>query len=189
MGKIIIDANVTLDGVGQDPDGAEGFAFGGWFTQISDADREAWAKLEFEACLRTDAVLLGGRTYEWFASRWLTREGAWAERLNSLPKYVVRSSAGRLDWGPTTVLDGDLVDEVTRLKQTVEGDIEVFASYQLVHALLEHDLADELRVYVFPRLAGAGGRLFGDLPHTKPLQLTAAETVGTGLVRLTYQLS
>src|SRR3954447_22081944 len=111
MGRIVVSTNVTLDGVGQDPTGEEGFAFGGWFLQISDPDREAWAKTEFEEALGADALLLGGRSYDWFASRWVDRDGAWADRLRSLPKYVVRGTAGRDDWGPTTVLTGDVRDE------------------------------------------------------------------------------
>jgi dihydrofolate reductase len=188
MGRIVISANITLDGISQDPTGDEGFTFGGWFLRISDADREAWAKTEYEEALGTDAYLLGGRSYEWFADRWVGRAGGWAERMAGLPKYVVRSTAGRSDWGPTTVLRGDVVDEVSKLKQTIAGDIVVYASSQLVHTLLEHDLVDEVRLIVFPSVLGSGGRLFPELAGSKAVRLLNVETVGEGLVRLTYAL-
>lgn len=186
MGRIVVSTNMTLDGISQDPTGEEGFTFGGWFVQIPDEDRAAWAKTEFEEALGTEAVLLGGRSYEWFAQRWVGRDGEWAERLASLPKYVVRSTPGRSDWGPTTVLGGDVLDDVSKLKQTLAGDIVVYASYQLVNALLEHDLVDEIRLFVFPRVVGSGGRLFTELAESKALRLSTVETIGTGLVRLVY---
>jgi dihydrofolate reductase len=187
MAKIVVSTNVTLDGISQDPTGDEGFKFGGWIKQIPDADREAWAKTFFEEALSTDAILLGGRSYEWFAQRWVGRDGAWAERLASLPKYVVRTTGGRLDWGPTTVLDGNVVHEVSRLKQSIAGDIVVYASYQLVHTLMEQDLVDEVRLIVFPQVLGSGGRVFTDLTDGKPVRLTNVRTIGDGLVQLTYQ--
>ena len=188
MGKIVVSTNVSLDGVGQDPTGEEGFKFGGWFTQMTDADREAWAETEFEEALGADALLLGGRSYEWFAARWVSRDSAWAERLRTLPKYVVRSKAGRRDWGPTTALDGDVVAEVSELKQRIGGHIVVYASFRLVRTLLEHDLVDELRLIVFPQVLGSGGRPFTELSERKLVRLTNVGTVGQGLVRLTYQL-
>src|SRR5689334_21765950 len=106
MGSIVISTNVTLGGMSQDPTGEEGFAFGGWFETMSPSDREAWAKIEYEEAMATEAYLIGGRTYEWFASKWVGREGAWGERLMEIPKYVVRTSEGRSDWGPTHVIDG-----------------------------------------------------------------------------------
>jgi dihydrofolate reductase len=186
MGKIVLSTNTTLDGVGQDPSGDEGFKFGGWFNQINDDDREAWAKTFFDEAMETDAVLLGARSYEWFAPRWVGREGAWAERLAALPKYVVRSGAGRSDWGPTTVLSGDVVEAVTELKHRIDGHIALYASYQLVRTLVEHDLVDEVRLMVFPRIVGSGGRVFSDLTADKPIRLTDVRTVGTGLVQLRY---
>jgi dihydrofolate reductase len=188
MGRIVVSTNMTLDGISQDPTGEEGFKFGGWFVRISDEDRDAWAKAEFEEALGTEAYLLGGRSYEWFAQRWVGRDGAWAEHMQSVPKYVVRSTPGRSDWGPTTVLEGDVLDEVSKLRQTVAGDIVVYASYQLVHALLEHDLVDEVRLIVFPCVVGSGGRLFPELTDSMALRLCNVETVGEGLVRLAYQL-
>ncbi len=187
MGRIVISTNVTLDGISQDPTGEEGFEFGGWFTKIADEDRAAWAKTEFEEALSTAAFLIGGRSYEWFAERWVGRPGEWAERLNSLPKYVVRSTAGRSDWGPTTVITGDIASEVLKLKQSIDGDIVVYASYQLVHTLVEHDLVDEVRLFVFPHVLGSGGRVFSDLTHPKAVRLTDVGAIGQGLVKLTYQ--
>ena len=187
MGRIVLSTNVTLDGIAQDPTGDEDFAFGGWFNQITDEDREAWAKTFFDEAMATDALLLGAHSYEWFASRWVGRDGDWAKRLEILPKYVVRSGDGRSDWGPTTVLGGDLVEAVSRLKQQVSGHIALYASYQLVRPLVEHDLLDEVRLMVFPHVVGSGGRVFSDLVASEPLQLVEVHTVGTGLVQLTYE--
>jgi dihydrofolate reductase len=138
--------------------------------------------------MQTDAYLLGGRSYEWFAQRWVGREGVWAERMQGLPKYVVRSTPGRTDWGATTVLDGDVVEQVSKLKQAVAGDIVVYASYQLVHTLLEHDLVDEVRLIVFPSVVGSGGRLFFDLTERRAVRLSQLERLGEGLVRLRYEV-
>jgi dihydrofolate reductase len=187
MGNIVLSTNVTLDGIGQDPTGDEGFEFGGWFNQIPDDDREAWAKAFFDEAMATDAIMMGARSYEWFAARWVGREGAWADRLAHLPKYVVRSSDGRSDWGLTTVLAGDLVEAVTKLKQQVAGHIALYASYQLVRTLVEHDLIDEVRLMVFPHIVGTGGRAFSDLTTSKPMRLSDVHTVGTGLVQLRYE--
>jgi dihydrofolate reductase len=187
MGRIVFSTNTTLDGVSQDPTGEEGFEFGGWFNHISEEDREAWAKAFFDEAMATDAILLGARSYEWFAARWVGRTGAWADRLARLPKYVVRSGDGRSDWGPTTVLTGGLLAAVTRLKQQVDGHIALYASYQLVRTLVEHDLVDEVRLMVLPRVVGSGGRVFSDLSASKPLRLTDVHTVGTGLVQLSYE--
>ena len=187
MGKIVLSTNVTLDGIGQDPTGEEGFNFGGWFNQITEDDREAWAKTFFDEAMATDAILLGARSYEWFAPRWVGREGAWADRLAGLPKYVVRSSDGRSDWGPTTVLAGDVVEAVSKLRRDVGGHIALYASYQLVRTLVEHDLIDEVRLMVFPHIVGSGGRVFSDLTASKPLRLTGMHMVGTSLLQLRYE--
>ena len=186
MGRIVISTNVTLDGVSQDPTGEEGTSVGGWFLRISSGDREAWAALVSAEADNTAALLLGGRTYEWFAQRWVGREDEWATTLGALPKYVVRSRAGRSDWGPTTVLDGDLEAALRGLKSDVDGDIVVYASYQLVRALLTHKLVDELRLVVFPSVNGGGGRLFDDVPTS--LSLREARPLGSSLVFLTYDV-
>jgi len=188
MGKIVISTNVSLDGVVQDPDGAEGFRLGGWFSQFGGGDLEAWAKVELEEALGAEALLLGRRSDEWFASRWLSRSGEFADRLNSLPKYVVSSTLEEPKWNNSTVLKGDVVDQVSKLKQELDGDILVYASYQLGRALIEHDLVDELRLVVFPVVLGAGERLFGETSDKKSLRLIHARTVGNGLAFLTYQV-
>src|SRR6266566_3559795 len=188
MGKIVISTNVSLDGVVQDPDGEEGFRLGGWFGQFGDKDLEAWAKVALDEALSAEALLLGRRSDEWFASRWLPRSGEWADRLNSLPKYVVSSTLEDPKWNNSTVLKGDVVDEVSKLKQELDGDIVVYASYQLGRTLIEHDLVDELRLIVFPVVLGAGERLFGETSDKKPMRLAGTRTVGDGLVLLTYEL-
>ncbi len=188
MGKIIISENASLDGVIQDPTGEEGFRLGGWFGQIGDKDREAWAKTEFDEALAAGALLLGRRSDEWFAARWLSRTGEWADRLNSLPKYVVSSTLDKARWTNSTVLKGDVVNEVSKLKQELEGDIVVYGSTQLVHTLMEHDLVDELRLMIFPVVLGAGERLFSQISGKKPMRLVRAQIIGDSLAFLTYQL-
>jgi dihydrofolate reductase len=187
MGKIVISTNVSLDGVVQDPDGEEGFRLGGWFGQFGGKDLEEWGKVEFEEALGTEALLLGRRSYEWFAARWSSRPGEWADRLNSLPKYVVSSTLEDPDWNNSTVLKGDAVNEVSKLKRELDGDIVIYASYQLGRTLMEHDLVDELRLFVFPVVLGAGERLFGATSDKKPMRLVDTRTVGDGLAFLTYQ--
>ena len=187
MGKIVITTNTSLDGVVQDPDGEEGFRLGGWFYQFGGKDLEEWTKVETEEALRAEALLLGRRSDEWFGTRWASRTGAWADRLNSMPKYVVSSTLQEPKWSNSTVLKGDVVTEVSRLKQEVTGEILVYASYQLGRTLIEHDLADELRVVVFPVVLGAGERLFGETSGMKPMRLVSVQTIGDGLAFLTYQ--
>jgi dihydrofolate reductase len=189
MGKIIITTNASLDGVVQDPDGQEGFKHGGWFTRSGGADLAAWTRHETDETLRAEALLLGRRSDEWFGARWApSRPGEFADRLNSLPKYVVSSTLQDPAWTNVTVLKGDVVEEVTRLKQEVDGDIVVYASYQLGRTLLEHDLVDELRLFVFPVVVGAGERLFGETSGEKPFRLTGSRTAGDGLVYVTYEI-
>jgi len=188
MGKIVISTNVSLDGVVQDPDGEEGFSRGGWFGQDGGKDLEEWGKVEYAEALRTAALLLGRRSDEWFAARWRSKPGEWAARLNSLPKYVVSSTLQDPAWTNVTVLRGNVVDEVTRLKRELDGDIVVYASYQLGRTLLEHDLVDELRLFVFPVVVGAGERLFGETSDKKPIRLVGSRTVGDGLAFLTYEI-
>lgn len=187
MGKIVISENVSLDGVIQDPTGEEGFSRGGWFGQVGDKDREAWAKVERDEVLGAEALLLGRRSYEFLAARWPSRGGEWADRLNRLPKYVVSSTLEDPDWNNSTVLKGDVVNEVSKLKQRVNGDIVVYASGQLVHTLIEHDLVNELRLMIYPFVLGAGKRLFGETSHKKPMRLVDTRTVGDGLASLTYE--
>ena len=188
MGKIVISENVSLDGVVQDPTGEEGFAHGGWFGQVGDRDREEWAKVEFEEALGAEALLLGRRSDAYFGPRWTGRTGEWADRLNDLPKYVVSSTLVDPEWNNSTVLKGDVVNEVSKLKQELDGEIVVYASRQLVHTLMEHDLVDELRLMVYPVVLGAGERLFGETGDKKTIRPLNARTVGDSLVYLTYEV-
>jgi dihydrofolate reductase len=188
MGKIVVSTNVTLDGVVQDPDGKEGFSHGGWFGQFGGKDLEEWGKISLDEALGAQALLLGRRSDEWFAARWASRSGEWADRLNGLPKYVVSATLEQPRWGNATVLRGDVVREVSALKERLDGEILVYASYQLGRTLLEHDLVDELRLTVFPVTLGVGERLFGETGNTKPLRLAGTRNVGVGLVLLSYEI-
>ena len=179
MGKIIVSDNVSLDGVIQDPAGDEGFRVGGWIGQIKD--RPELNKLAPEA------LLLGRRSYEWFAARWPSRSGELADRLNSLRKYVVSSTLEHPDWNNSTVLTGDVLDEVSKVKRDLTGDIVVPASFQLVRTLMEHDLVDELRLKIFPVVLGAGERLFGETSDKKAMRLVEIRTFEGDVVLLTYE--
>ncbi len=191
MGKIVISGpqNVSLDGVVQDPDGQEGFRLGGWFAQSGGKDLEEWNKVALDEALRAEAWLLGRRSYEFFAARWQPRQGELADRLNSMPKYIVSSTLEEPGWHNSTVLKGDVVAGVSKLKQELDGEIVVPASYQLVRTLIGHDLADELRLVVFPVVLGAGERLFGETSGKKAMRLSGARTLGEGLVFLSYQFA
>jgi len=188
MGKIVITTNISLDGVIQDPDGAEGFGAGGWFGQFGGKDLEEWARVETDEALGAEALLLGRRSDEWFATRWQSRGGEWADKLNSMPKYVVSATLKDPKWSNSTALNGDVVSEVSKLKQEIGGEILVYASYQLVHTLIEHDLVDEFRLVIFPVVLGNGARLFGETSDKKPLRLVHAETLGNGLAFVTYEV-
>ncbi len=188
MGKLVISTNVSLDGVVQDPDGQEGFRHGGWFGQFGGKDSAAWAKASLDEALGAEALLLGRRSDEWFAARWTSRSGEWADRLNGLPKYVVSSTLKDPKWTNSTVLNGDVVNDVSQLKRELDGEIVVYASYQLVRTLIEHDLVDAVRLVVFPVVLGAGERLFGETSEQKPMRLLNTRTIGDGLVALAYEM-
>jgi dihydrofolate reductase len=190
MGKIVMSGpqNVSLDGVVQDPDGKESFRLGGWFVQFGDKDLDEWNKVALDEALGAEAWLLGRRSYEFFGVRWRPRSGALAARLNSMPKYVVSSTLEDPEWNNTTVLKGDVVTEVSKLKRELDGEIVVPASYQLARTLFEHDLVDELRLVVFPVVLGAGERLFGETRDKKPMRLLETKTIGDGLAFLRYEL-
>jgi dihydrofolate reductase len=189
MAKIVISANASLDGVVQDPDGQEGFRLGGWFGESGGQDLEEWARAGYAEALQAQALLLGRRSEEWFGTRWTPRPGEWADRLNSLPKYVVSATLIDPSWTNVTILKGDVADEVRRLKRELDGDILVYASYQLGHLLIEHDLVDELRLHIFPVVLGDGMRLFGRTSGKKPVRLASNRTVGAGLAFLTYEFA
>ena len=186
MGKIVVSDNVTLDGVIQDPAGDEGFRLGGWVGLIKD--RPQLNKLALDEALGAEALLLGRRSYEWLAGRWPARSGELADRLNSLPKYVVSSTLEDPDWNNSTVLNGDAVGAVSKLKRELEGVIVVPASFQLVRTLMEHDLVDELRLKIFPVVLGAGERLFGETSDKKPLRLVGTQTLEGDVLFHTYEV-
>jgi dihydrofolate reductase len=184
MGTIVVSANVSLDGVVQDPAGDEGFARGGWVGLIKD--RPELGRIALEEAVGAGALLLGRRSYQWFAARWPTRSGDLADRLNTMPKYVVSSTLKEAGWPNSTILNGDLVSEVSRLKQQLDGEIVVAASFRLVHTLLEYDLVDELRLKIFPVVLGAGERLFAETSNKKPLRLVASRIVDDSVAYLTF---
>jgi dihydrofolate reductase len=186
MGKIVVSENVSLDGVIQDPAGVEGFSRGGWVGRIGSQGREEAAKVALDEALRAEAFLLGRRSYEFLAARWPSRTGAFADRLNRFPKYVVSSTLDAPSWNNTTVLKGDVLGEVTKLRQEIEGEILVAASFQLWHTLMEHDLVDEMRLMIYPVVLGAGDRLFGDTRDQKIMRLINARPVDD-LALLVYE--
>jgi dihydrofolate reductase len=188
MGKIVVSENVTLDGVTQDPTGDEGFRHGGWFSQVGENDLAEWAKVEFDEALGAEALLLGRRSDEYFGPRWVGRSGEWADKLNSLPKYVVSSTLVDAHWSNSTVVRGDVVEEASKLKRELDGEIVVYASRQLVHTLMEHDLVDEVRLMVFPFVLGTGERLFGETSEKKSMRLVDARPVGESLAHLRYEV-
>jgi len=187
MGKIVVSSNVSLDGVIQDPDGKEGFKHGGWFKEFVGKDFEGWAKNETDETFHAEAMLLGRKSDEWFATRTPGRTEPWAARMNSLPKHVVSSTLKKPKWTNSTVLK-DVVKEVPRLKREVNGDILVYGSYQLVRALMEHRLVDEFRLIVFPVVLGSGERLFGETTDKTPVRLVRSQTLGEGLLLVTYEV-
>jgi dihydrofolate reductase len=185
MGKIVVSENVTLDGVIQDPAGDEGFQRGGWVGLIKDSPQIN--KLALDDALGAEALLVGRRSYEWFAARWPSRTGELADRLNGLPKYVVSSTLTAPEWNNSTVLKGDVLIEVSKLKQGLDGEILVPASFGLLRTLLEHDLVDELRLKIFPVVLGAGDRLFGETSGRKPMRLLDTQTLEGGVAYVIYQ--
>jgi dihydrofolate reductase len=185
MGRIVVSENVSLDGVIEDPAGDEGFKRGGWVGLL--AGREELTRVALDEALGAEALLLGRRSYEWLASRWPSRSGELADRLNGLPKYVVSSTLEDPDWNNSTVLKGDVVNEVSELKEELNGEIVVPGSFQLLCTLIEHDLVDELRMKIFPVVLGAGERLFGETSEKKPMRLIDTQSLGDGIVFLTYE--
>jgi dihydrofolate reductase len=186
MARVIVTEFVSLDGVMEDPGGAEDFKYGGWTFEI---DRGEGDKFKLDETMETDALLLGRKTYEGFAAAWPSREGEFADKFNTMPKYVVSSTLENPDWTNTTVLKGDPVEAVRKLKEEQDGTIVVHGSRQLAQALLEDDLVDQLNLMVFPVVLGSGQRLFGETSDKKRLQLKESRTVGDGVVILIYEAS
>jgi dihydrofolate reductase len=187
MGKIVVSENVTLDHVVEDPAGAEGFGRGGWVGRVGERGREEAAKVLLDEAMRAEAQLFGRRTYEFLAARWPSRSGDLADRLNDMPKYVVSSTLTDPDWNNSTVLAGDVMQEVSKLKQELHGEIVVAGSIRLVRTLMENDLVDELRLMIYPVVLGAGERLFGETSDQRPVRLVEARTVDD-LAYLTYKV-
>jgi dihydrofolate reductase len=187
MGKIVVSQNVSLDGVVEDPSGEGGFRHGGWFGEFIGEDWEAWAALELAEARGAEALLMGRRSDEYFGRRSPTQSGDWVDALNGLPKYVVSSTLEEPIWTNATVLKGEVVGEVSDLRQRLQGEIVVYGSRPLVRTLMEHDLVDELRLTVFPVVLGAGERLFGETSDKRPLRLVHAKAIGSGLAHLTYE--
>jgi len=185
MGKIVKSNFVSLDGVIQDPAGNEGFRLGGWVGPLKD--REELNRLALDEAMGAEAMLLGRRSYEFLAALWPSRDGELADRLNSMPKFVVSSTLKDPAWNNTTVLKGNVVDEVSDLRQELGGEIVVPASFQLLLTLLEYDLVDELRLMMIPVVLGAGERLFGRVSEMKPMRLVDTRTVDNGVAVLTYE--
>ena len=185
MGRIVVTEFVSLDGVMEDPGGSENFKYGGWSFEFSRGDEGD--KFKLDEATESDALLLGRVTYEGFAEAWPQRTGEFADKFNNMPKYVVSSTLKDPDWNNTTVLDGDLAEAVSDLKQQHEGDIVVHGSAQLAQALLDQDLVDELRLMVFPVVLGSGKRIFGETGEKKTLQLADSKTVGDGVEILIYR--
>ena len=173
VGRIVVTEFMSLDGVVEDPGGAEGFRHGGWSFEIDRGDEGN--KFKLDETLASEALLLGRVTYEF------------ADKFNNMPKYVVSSTLDKPEWNNSTVLKGDVAEEVAKLKREQEGDIVVHGSAQLVQALIEHDLVDELRLMVYPVLLGTGKRLFGETSDKKRLRLTDSKAVGDGVVILVYE--
>ena len=185
MGRIVVTEFVSLDGVIEDPGGAEDYRYGGWTFEIDRGD--AGNAFKLEETMGTEALLLGRKTYEGFAEAWPQRDGEFADKFNTMPKYVVSSTLENPEWTNSTVLDGDdLAGAVATLKARHDGDVVVHGSASLVQALIDQDLVDELRLMVFPVVLGEGKRLFGATSDKKPLRLVSSQTVGDGVAILVY---
>lgn len=186
MGKIVVSEFVSLDGVMEDPGGSDGTKHGGWTFQFGSPEQQ---QFKFEELFKADALLLGRRTYQGFAAAWPTMPGtgAYGERMNGLPKYVVSTTltAPDMTWN-ATLLPTDFVGALPRLKQEVNQDILIFGSGQLVHALSAQNLVDEYRLMVFPVVLGSGKRLFPEMSDKLPLKLVESTQFSSGVVVLTY---
>jgi dihydrofolate reductase len=187
VGRIVVTEFMSLDGVVEAPGGGEDFKHGGWSFEFERG--EEGNKFKLDETMSADALLLGRVTYEGFAKAWPSRtdEFGFADKFNSMPKYVVSSTLEDPEWNNSTVLEGDAAAEVTKLKQGLDGDIYVHGSPQLVQTLVEHDLVDEYRLMVFPVVLGAGKRLFGETTGKKPLRLVDSKIVGDGVAILVYR--
>jgi dihydrofolate reductase len=185
VGRIVVTEFVSLDGVMEAPGGGESFRHGGWSFEINRGDEGD--KFKLDETLSSEALLLGRVTYEGFAAAWPSREGEFADKFNTMPKYVVSSTLEGPEWNNSTVLKGDVAEEVAKLRQEQDGDIVVHGSARLVQTLVEHDLVDEFRLMVFPVVLGSGKRLFGETSDKKALRLVNSKMVGDGVAILVYE--
>ncbi len=185
MRRIVVTEFLSLDGVMEDPGGAEGTPFGGWTFKFPDPEG---MKYKLEEILAHDAMLLGRVTYEGFAEAWpgRTDDVGFADRMNEMPKYVVSTTLDQPTWNNTTVISGNVAERIARLKETPGNDILVVGSRRLAQFLMDADLVDEYRLMVFPIVLGGGARLFGPAPAAPILHLTAAHPLASGTVILTY---
>jgi dihydrofolate reductase len=184
MGRIVVTEFISIDGVVEDPGGSEDFKYGGWSFEFSRGDEGDQFKIDETRA--SDALLLGRVTYEGFADAWPSREGEFADLFNNMPKYVVSSTLENPEGNNTTVVSGDVAEEVAKLKERYDGDIVVHGSASLAQALIDQDLVDELRLMVFPVVLGSGKPLFGETGDKKTLKLTESKTVGDGVAILIY---
>jgi dihydrofolate reductase len=184
MGRIVVTEFISLDGVIEAPGGGEDYKYGGWTFEVERGDEGDQFKLD--ETMNSAALLLGRRTYEGFAAAWPGRDGEFADKFNTMPKYVVSSTLRDPEWTNSTVVSGDVVDEITKLKKEQDGDIVVHGSAQLVQSLIENDLVDELRLMVFPVVLGTGKRLFGETTDKKRLRLSSSTVVGDGVAIQVY---
>ena len=186
MSEIVVSQFVTVDGAFEDPGGSEGFERGGWAFQFERGAEGDQFKLD--EVMASEALLLGRVTYEGFAAAWPSRTGEFADKFNGMPKYVVSSTLEAPEWNNSTVIGGDVANEVAKLTESGKGDILVNGSAQLVRTLMEHDLVDEYRLMVFPIVLGSGKRLFEEGSKTTTLRLVEAKPVGPdGIVIQTYE--
>ena len=189
MRKLVVNTFVTLDGVMQAPGGPEedssgGFTHGGWSVNYSD---DLMMQTMGEAMAEPFDLLLGRKTYEIFAAHWPYVDDPAAEPLNTATKYVASRTLGKVEWGNSILIEGDVAEEVARLKSESGPEIQVHGSSNLIQTLLEHDLVDEYRLWIFPLVLGAGKRLFADGTAARGLKLADTKTSTTGVVIATYE--
>jgi dihydrofolate reductase len=187
MGKVVVSEFVSLDGVMEDPGGAEEFEHGGWVFQF-DRGPEG-DKFKLDEVMDADALLLGRVTYEGFAEAWPSRtdEAGFADKMNNMPKFVVSTTLDEAKWNNSTLIRDNVADEVSRLREQPGGNLLIAGSRQLVHTLIQHDLVDEYRLMVFPIVLGSGKRLFPEGTDTTTLRLLDSKSVGSGVLVLTYE--
>jgi len=184
--RIVVTEFVSLDGVMEAPGGEPGFKYPGWTFEFERGDDGNQFKLD--ETRQSDGLLIGRRTYESFAGAWPEREGEFADKFNSMPKFVVSTTLGEPEWNNTTVLDGDdAMAEVGKLKETFDGELQVPGSHQLVQELLASDLVDQVNLMVFPVILGTGKKAFEELPERRSLRLKESKVVGEGVAVMIYE--